>query len=129
MDTVKNPSADVFERWSEAIEPIVGEGNYAMDMTTKIAKAPYARIFLMGNPGVAWDLEGDECATSPSFQCEAFAGGKRALSSVYQIDDASHKAMTDMGFRRTFGPELVNNDDPLLRRVISRYTRIYTGSF
>lgn len=129
MDTVKNPSPDVFERWSEAIEPLVGKGNYAMDMTSKIAKAPYARIFMMGNPGTAWDLEGDECATSASFQVESFASGKRPLSSVYKIDDASHKVMTEMGFRRTYGPELINNDDPLIRRVISRYQRIFTGFF
>ncbi len=129
MDTVKNPSPDVFERWSEAIEPLVGQGNYAMDMTSKIAKAPYARIFMMGNPGTAWDLEGDECATSASFQVESFASGKRPLSSVYKIDDASHKVMTEMGFRRTYGPELINNDDPLIRRVISRYQRIFTGFF
>lgn len=129
MDTVKNPSADVFERWSEAVEAVVGHGNCSGDMTSKVAQAPYARMFLMGNPGTAWDLEGDECATSPSFQCESFADGSRALRTVYQIDDASHKAMTEMGFRRTFGPELVTNDNPLIRRVISRYTRIYTGFF
>ena len=129
MDTVKNPASDVFEHWQSYIRNVVGD-NYSMDMSSQIAKAPFARIFLMGNPGRSYDLEGNEMATTMSFQCESFAGGSYALSDVYKIDAASHQAMIDMGFQRTYGPDLVsNNNDPLTRRVVSRYSRIYTGLF
>lgn len=46
---------------------------------------------------------------------------------MYQIDDASHKAMVSMGFQRTYGPEQQQNADNSIKRVISRYSRVYTG--
>lgn len=127
MDVVKNPASDVFAYWQTKVRPIVGD-NFAMDLSSQIVKVPYARIFMMGSYGRTHDLEGNEVATNMSFQVESFAGGKRSLTDVYRIDSASHQAMVDMGFMRTYGPELINNNnDPLTRRVVSRYTRIYTG--
>lgn len=35
--------------------------------------------------------------------------------------------MIGMGFRRTYGPELMGNADDSIKRLVSRYTRIYTG--
>lgn len=127
--TVDNPVSKVYVRWSTAIEKKVGRGNYSMSQSGTLAsnKTKYARIFMMGNPGNAWDLEGDECATMPSFQVDSFAKGTKALSEVYAIDDVSHKAMVSMGFRRTYGPELLENVDSTIKRVVSRYSRIYTG--
>lgn len=126
-DTVKNPVSSIFERWSAEIEKVVGKGNFSMERSGTLAsnKTKYARIFLMGNPGVAWDLSGNESATIPSLQVDSFAKGTKALSTVYEIDDASHKALTTAGFRRSYGPELV--DDSTIKRVVSRYSRVYTG--
>lgn len=127
MDIIKNPSAEVFKNWQKNIKPLVG-ANYAMDQSTQIAKLPAARIFLMGNYGRNYDLEGDEMATSLSYQVESYGIGRKALTEAYQIDETSHQAMIDMGFRRTYGPELMNNNnDPLTRRVVSRYSMTYTG--
>lgn len=127
--TVDNPVSKVYSIWSAAIEKKVGRGNFSMSQSGTLAsnKTKYARIFMMGNPGNAWDLEGDECATMPSFQVDSFAKGTKALSEVYAIDDVSHKAMVSMGFRRTYGPELLENVDSTIKRVVSRYSRIYTG--
>ena len=129
-DVVKNPVSDVFERWSKEIEPVVGKGNFSMDNSQTIAstKKAYAKLLMLGNPTSRSDLEGDECATIPSFQSESYASGTKALSKVYEIDNVSHKAMTDMGFRRTYGPVLQNNADNSIKRVVSRYSRIYTGT-
>ena len=126
-ETVKNPVVDVFEHWKTAMEAKIGAGNCSMDKSALIAKAPYARLFLMSNPGVRWDLSGNETATTAAFQVESFASGQKALTKVYEIDAVSHKAMTEMGFRRTYGPELVDNADNSIKRVISRYSRMYTG--
>lgn len=128
-DTVKNPVSSIFERWSAEIEKVVGKGNFSMERSGTLAsnKTKYARIFLMGNPGTAWDLSGNESATIPSFQVDSFAKGTKALSTVYEIDDASHKVLTASGFRRTYGPELVENADSTIKRVVSRYSRVYTG--
>ena len=71
---------------------------------------------------------GDECATTPSFQSESYATGSKASSKAYEIDDASHKAMVGMGFRRIYGPVRQNNADNSIKRVVSRYSRIYTGT-
>ena len=129
-DVVKNPVSDVFERWSKEIEPVVGKGNFSMDNSQTIAstKKAYAKLLMLGNPTSRGDLEGDECATIPSFQSESYASGTKALSKVYEIDNVSHKAMTDMGFRRAYGPVLQNNADNSIKRVVSRYSRIYTGT-
>ena len=129
-DTIKNPISEVFKRWSKAVEPVVGKGNYSMDKSQTIAstKKTYARLLMSGNPTVNSDLEGDECATMLSFQTESYASGAEALSKVYnEIDEASHKAMVGMGFRRVYGPELLNNAEGSIKRVVSRYSRIYTG--
>lgn len=127
--TVENPVSKVYSIWSAEIEKKVGRGNFSMSQSGTLAsnKTKYARIFMMGNPGNAWDLEGDECATMPSFQVDSFAKGTKALSEVYAIDDVSHKAMVSMGFCRTYGPELLENSDSTIKRVVSRYSRVYTG--
>lgn len=129
MTTVDNPVSKVYSIWSMEIEKKVGRGNFSMSQSGTLAsnKTKYARIFMMGNPGNSWDLEGDECATMPSFQVDSFAKGTKALSEVYDIDDVSHKSMVSMGFRRTYGPELIENSDNTIKRVVSRYSRVYTG--
>lgn len=126
-DVVKNPVDDVFKIWGREIEKFVGKGNYSMEDSSTIAKAPYACLYQMGNPGARWDLEGDECATIPSYQVDSFASGQKALTKAYEIDDASHKVMTSLGFRRTYGPEPIRNIDSKIKRVTSRYDRLYTG--
>ena len=127
MEVILNPVGIVFENWSEKIKDIVGEGNYSMNLSSTVSKTPYARLYLMGNQGYSHDLTGNENATSLSFSVESFASGNKASSKAYEIDSLSHQAMVDMGFRRTFGPELMENADKTIQRVVSRYNRIYTG--
>lgn len=128
-DTVKNPVSSVFERWSAEIQKIVGSGNYSMENSGTLAsgKTKYATLIMMGNPTNSGTLEGHESSTIPSFQVDSYAKGTKALSTAYSIDDASHKAMVSMGFRRTYGPEVIANADSTIKRVVSRYSRVYTG--
>lgn len=126
MTTVDNPVEKVFKRWEEeAAKPICGK-NYSMDMSKIPATFPYMRMMYMGGITTRGDLEGDECAITISFQIECFANGQNSLSKVYQMDDASHKCMVGMGFRRTY-QNLIENSDNKIKRVVSRYSRIYTG--
>lgn len=122
-----NPIEKVYDIWKEAVSPLVGE-NYSTDNVLTVAEFPYARLLLMGLPTVVQDLEGNECATAPSFQIESFAKGNKSLSKVYAIDSASHVVMTRMGFRRTYGPSLIANADSNIKRVVSRYTGFYAGN-
>lgn len=128
-DIVKNPISEVFKQWRSVVEPVVGKGNISQDMSQTIAstKKMYARLYMLGNPGGRWDLEGDECATNPSFQAESFATDPKGTEKAYEIDEVSHQVMTDLGFRRSYGPELISNTDSKIKRVVSRYTRLYTG--
>lgn len=126
-EIVKNPIFNVFSAWSSAIENVVGKGNYSMEESSTIAKAPYACLYQIGNPGTRWDLEGDECATNPSYQVDSFASGQKAMTKAYEIDEASHKVLTSLGFRRTYGPEPVRNIDSKIKRITSRYTMLYAG--
>lgn len=129
MDALKVPVAEVFENWGKEIQPIVGKGNYSMEPSETIAsgKKTYARLLLIGAPRVNGDLEGDECGIRVAFQVDSFASGSKALTKVYEIDDASHKAMVNMGFQRTYGPELQKNADNSIKRLLSRYNRLYCG--
>lgn len=129
ITTIEPPVLEVFERWRKAVEPIVGKGNFSMEKSQTIAsgKTKYVRLFMMGNPTQSTSLEGHECATVLSFQTESYASGIKALSTAYEIDSKSHQAMVSMGFRRTYGPEEVANSEKSFKRIISRYSRIYTG--
>lgn len=126
-ETVKNPIFEVFSIWSTAIEKVVGKGNYSMEQSAVIAHTPYICLYQIGNPGARWDLEGDECATNPSYQVDSFASGQKALTKAYEIDEASHKILTSLGFRRTYGPEPLRNIDSKIKRITSRYTMLYAG--
>ena len=100
-----------------------------MDRSQTLAsgKKTYARLYMLGNVLTEGDLEGDECTTVPTIQIECFATGTNPIAKVYQIDEKSHQSMIGMGFRRTYGPELMGNADDSIKRLVSRYTRIYTG--
>ena len=128
-DTIESPVLEVFSRWGAAVSKITGADNYSMDgsETNASGKKAYAQLYMLGNPTLRSDLEGNECATTPSFQVDSFASGTKPLTKVYKIDDASHKAMVDMGYRRTYGPELMENADGSIKRVVSRYSRVYAG--
>nr|DAF65417.1 MAG TPA: hypothetical protein [Siphoviridae sp. ctbbV81] len=123
------PVEETLLRWSKIVGAFVGKGNYSMEKSQTIAtdKKKYARLFLMGNPTQSSSLDGSECATVLSFQTESYASGVKALSTAYEIDSKSHQAMVSMGFRRTYGPEEVANSEKSFKRIISRYSRIYTG--
>ena len=123
-EIVRNPALEVFERWGEAMKEAVGEENYASDNSITIAKTPYARLYMIGNPTGEQDLEANECSTIPSFQVEVFTSGQKAIAKAYEIDSASHQAMISMGFRRTYGPELIPNIDLRIKRCVSRYSRV-----
>lgn len=86
---------------------VTGADNYSMDgsETNASGKKAYAQLYMLGNPITRGDLEGDECATMPSFQVNCFTSGSKALTRLYELDKISHKAMVSMGFRRTYGPE------------------------
>lgn len=124
-----NPVDKVFERWSKAIEKVVGKGNCSMEDSATLAssKAKYATLKLLGNPTTGGDLEGDECATTISFQVDSYAKETKGASIAYSIDSESHAAMLSMGFRRTYGAELIASTDSKIKRVVSRYSCIYTG--
>lgn len=123
------PVEETLLRWSKIVGAFVGKGNYSMEKSQTIAtdKKKYAQLFLMGNPTQSSSLDGSECATVLSFQTESYASGVKALSTAYEIDSKSHQAMVSMGFRRTYGPEEVANSEKSFKRIISRYSRIYTG--
>lgn len=127
-EIVDNPVLKVFERFKKQLMPIVGKNNVSMEDSTNIAETPYASLKLLGASGARWDLEGDECATWPTFQTDSYASGQKALTMAYEIDEECHKAMTDMGFRRYNGPRETPNIDSRIKRVTSQYRMLYTGN-
>lgn len=127
MEVIKNPAVDVFTRWRVPIETYIGKGNCSMEQSKTVAKTPFARLLYLGGPQYTTDITGNENGTNISFQAECFTSGTGALTKVYAIDNVSHEAMVSMGFRRTYGPELVENLDTSIKRTVSRYSRVYSG--
>ena len=126
-EVIQSPAVDVFTRWRKPIEAAIGKGNCSMEQSKTVAKTPFARLLFLGGPQYSTDLSGNENATNISFQVECFTSGSGALTQVYNIDSVSHEAMVSMGFRRTYGPELIENIDSAIKRTVSRYSRVYSG--
>ena len=128
-DTVKNPVFEIFEIWKNQMQKDIPDIQVSYDLSATMAKdkKKYARLFMMGNPGSRWDLEGDECATTPSIQIESFSKDPEGTTKAYEIDGISHQILTDLGFRRKNGPNLIANIDSRIKRVVSQYERLYTG--
>lgn len=115
----------VFARWGEAISKTAVKDNYSMENSTTVAQIPAATLFFNGIPGNTWDLEGDESTVIPTLQVDIYTKGQRALTQAYEIDAVSHETLTRMGFRRVTGAELIQSTDPSIKRLISRYTRVW----
>lgn len=125
-ESLQDPWEQVFEQWGNAVSPIVGNNGYSADNVSTVAQFPYARLLLLDARTSDQDLSGNECAITPAFQVESFANGNGALTMARSIDAASHAAMVAMGYRRTYGPRLVENADSRIKRILSRYIGLHT---
>lgn len=132
MDTspecVYDPWEEVFEKWGKAVSPLVGDDGYTAEAISTVAKTPFARLLLNNALTADQDLSGNECAVRPSFTVESFASGTHALTTARAIDARSHAAMVAMGYRRSYGPTLIENIDNKIKRIVSRYVSLYTGN-
>lgn len=123
MLTVKSIVETTYTIWSEAISEKVGD-NYSMENSSIVSVMPYASLYFLGVPGNSYDLEGDEGAVMPTLQVDIYTNGQRALTKAYEIDEISHSALVGMGYRRTYGCELIQSTDPSIKRLVSRYSRV-----
>lgn len=123
MLTVKTIIETTYAKWSSAIKTKVGN-NYSMENSSTISKLPYASMFFMGVPTSDSTLEGGEASVTPSVQIDIYTNGQRALTNAYEIDEVSHLSLLSMGYTRSYGPELIQNIDPSIKRLTSRYSRL-----
>lgn len=115
----------VYAAWSEAISKTAVEDNCSMENSTVVAQIPAATLYFTGLPTTDSDLEGNEASVTPTVQVDIYTKGQRALSQAYEIDDVSHETLVKkFGFRRSYGPELIQSTDPSIKRLTSRYTRL-----
>ena len=116
---------DVYAVWTEAISKTAVKKNYSMENSTIVAKIPAATLYFQGLPTADGDLEGNEASVTPTIQVDIYTKGQKALSQAYEIDDVSHETLVrNFGFRRSYGPELIQSTDPSIKRLTSRYTRV-----
>ena len=96
-----------------------------MENSTVVAEIPAATLYFTGLPTTDSDLEGNEASVTPTVQVDIYTKGQRALSQAYEIDNVSHETLVKrFGFRRSYGPELIQSADPSIKRLTSRYTRL-----
>ena len=125
MLTVSSIIYSVFEKWGKAVSEKVGS-NYSMENSTIVNDLPYATLYFQGLPTTDSDLEGNESSITPTVQVDIYTKGQRALTQAYEIDEVSHSALNGVyGFRRSYGPELIQSTDPSIKRLTSRYTRLF----
>lgn len=122
MLTVKTIIETVYEKWAEAVSEYVGE-NRSMENSSIVSKLPAANCFFMGLPTAVSDLQGNEAGVTPTIQVDIFISSQWNISKAYEIDEASHTELKSMGFDRIYGPEIMQNISPSIKRLSSRYTR------
>lgn len=110
--------------WGEAVSKKVGD-NYSMDDSSTVSKFPYSSLYFLGLPTDTATLEGDEGTVLATLQVSVYTTGQRALTQAYEIDEVSHETLVRMGYRRNYGPELGQSTDPSIKRLISRYARVW----
>ena len=116
----------VYARWCEAISQTAVKDNYSMENSTVVAQIPAATLYFTGLPTTDSDLEGNEASVTPTVQVDIYTKGQRALSQAYEIDEVSHGVLNGVyGFIRSYGPELIQSTDPSIKRLVSRYTRLF----
>lgn len=123
MLTVKAIVDTTYEKWSNAVKEKVGK-NYSMENSATVSRMPYASMYFQGLPTSGSSLEGGEAAVTPSVQIDIYTNGQRALTKAYEIDEVSHSALLSLGYTRSYGPELIQNIDPSIKRLTSRYSRL-----
>ena len=116
---------NIYAKWREAISQTPVKNNYSMENSTVVAKLPAATLFFQGFPTTDSDLMGTEASVTPTIQVDIYTKGQRALTQAYEIDAVSHESLTKMGFRRTMGAELIQSTDPSIKRLTSRYSRVW----
>lgn len=115
----------VYAAWSEAISKTAVKDNYSMENSTVVAQIPAATLYFTGLPTTNSDLEGNEASVTPTAQVDIYTKGQRSLSQAYEIDNVSHETLVKkFGFRRSYGPELIQSTDPSIKRLTSRYSRV-----
>ena len=117
---------NIFAKWSEAIKQTPVKDNYSMENSTVVAELPAATLYFQGMPTSDSDLIGAEASITPTVQVDVYTKGQRALTQAYEIDEVSHSVLNGVyGFRRSYGPELIQSTDPSIKRLTSRYTRLF----
>ena len=115
----------IYAAWGKAISKTAVKDNYSMENSTVVAQIPAATLYFTGLPTTDSDLEGNEASVTPTAQVDNYTTGQRALSQAYEIDDVSHETLVNkFGFRRSYGPELIQSTDSSIKRLTSRYTRL-----
>ena len=124
--TVSELINNIYAKWKEAISKTPVKNNYSMENSTVVAKLPAATLYFTGLPTTDSDLEGDEASVTPTVQVDIYTKGQMALSQAYEIDEVSHSILNGVyRFRRSYGPELIQSIDPSIKRLTSRYTRLF----
>lgn len=117
---------NIFSKWSEAISQTAVKNNFSMENSTVVAELPAATLYFQGLPTTDSDLMGAEASITPTVQVDVYTKGQRALTQAYEIDAVSHSVLNGVyGFRRSYGPELIQSTDPSIKRLTSRYTRLF----
>ena len=115
----------VYARWCDSISKTAVKDNYSMENSTVVAEIPAATLYFTGLPTTDSDLEGNEASVTPTVQVDIYTKGQRALTQAYEIDAVSHSVLNGIyGFKRYYGPELIQSTDPSIKRLTSRYTRL-----
>ena len=115
----------IYAAWVKSISKTDVKNNYSMENSTVVAQIPAATLYFTGLPTTDSDLEGNEASVTPTAQVDIYTKGQRALSQAYEIDEVSHGVLNGVyGFKRSYGPELIQSTDPSIKRLTSRYTRL-----
>lgn len=116
---------EIYTRVKKAIEPLCKNSGQSTEEVPAVF--PYLDFDQQDNPvhQRSVDLQNVENAVVPMIQITAYTKGLGKLSNAKKIISLADKEMQSMGFRRTFGPQKIQNtSDSSICRVVARYTRV-----
>lgn len=113
---------NVFNEWAAALaETSIGNRVY-MERPNEDIKFPCASMMPLPSNETGYDLDNAASGIDLTVQTEVLVRSGEKLSTAYALNEASHEAMCNMGFRRTTPTlEMPMNG---YKRLISRYSRV-----
>lgn len=83
---------------------------------------PYLYFKELGQTTSIQNLDGEECQVLYTAEIQIYTNGTGALNKNEKIMEMADNEMTQQGFERIYGPQIVEQDDSIIQNI-ARYSK------